>query len=473
MLFDGDQVNVAKPQVGDSSRRRIVGMVLVVYVLLIVEGALRKWVFPEFGQVLFFIRDPFVLAIYGMALVSGHWPYRSRWLTAALLLALLSLLLAVLQVAVGLGNPQAPLIFAAYGMRNYFFYIPLAFIVAEIFQLEDLRRVAIITFGFLVLSTFLVIIQFYSPIDSPINVGTADDPLLQFRGLGLDEKHTRPMGLFTSSAGQKQLVVSSLALVFAAWVGVFRRSGALRVLLPVATVGVLACLAFSGSRGAMLSAGLVVIAAIFAAARGGTEVGRGRLFFVVAAFFLVALVLVPLFFADGLAAFLGRWSEAQAYEMTQFSGGVFGRTLYGFIDFLRLLVGTPLLGFGIGMGGNAAILAATNAGGAGLQYSAETDWARHIVDLGPVLGLAFMTFRIGLVMAVTRRVLLSRSALATLLLGYLGYELLTGQITGHGTINGYAWLFTGFMLAAAKAQQIVAAPELSRLVDAPFPNLMR
>jgi hypothetical protein len=125
------------------------------------------------------------------------------------------------------------------------------------------------------------------------------------------------------------------------------------------------------------------------------------------------------------------------------------------------------------MGGNAAILAAANAGGAGLQYSAETDWARHIVDLGPVLGLAFMVFRIGLVIAVTRRVLVSRSVLATLLLGYLGYELLTGQITGQGTINGYAWLFTGFTLAAAKAQQIATAPDSPRLVEAPFPNLMR
>jgi hypothetical protein len=473
MMFDGERVGAVVPQIDDSSRRRIVGMVLFVYVLLIVEGALRKWVLPEFGQVLFFVRDPFVLAIYGMALTSGHWPHRSPWLTAALLLALLSFLLAVLQVAVGLGNPQAPLIFAAYGMRNYFFYIPLAFIVAEIFQLEDLRRVAVITFGFLVLSTFLVVVQFYSPVDSPINVGTADDPLLQFRGLGLDEKHTRPMGFFTSDGGQKQLVVSALALVLAAWGGVFHRGGLLRFLLPMATLGVLACLAFSGSRGAVLSAGLVFSAAMFAAARGGTEVGRGRLFFIVAGVFLLAAVLIPLLFADGLSAFLGRWSDAQAYERTQFSGGIFGRALYGFIDFSRLLVGTPLLGFGIGMGGNAAILAAANAGGAGLQYSAETDWARHIVDLGPVLGLAFMVFRIGLVIAVTRRVLLSRSVLATLLLGYLGYELLTGQITGQGTINGYAWLFTGFTLAAAKAQQIAAAPDSPRLVEAPFPNLMR
>ncbi len=474
MLFGIEQSGVSSVQVDDGPRRRIVGMVLVVYVLLIVEGALRKWALPEFGQVLFFVRDPFVLAIYGMALASGHWPRSSPLLTAALLLGLLSAVMAVVQVAVGLGNPQAPLLFAAYGMRSYFFYIPLAFVVAETFRLEDLRRVVIITFTFVVLSAFLVIAQFYSPVDAPINVGTADDPLLQFRGLGLNENHTRPMGFFTSDGGQKQLVVSALALVFAAWGGVFGRQGVLRILLPAATLGVVACLAFSGSRGAVLSAALVVIAAMFAAARGGSEVGRARLFAVVAAILLLATVLVPLLFADGLMAFLGRWQDAQAYETTQFSGGIFGRAIYGFIDFSRLLVGTPLLGYGIGMGGNAAILAAANAGGPGLQYSAETDWARHIVDLGPVLGLAFMVFRIGLVLVVVRRVLVSRSILATLLLGYLGYELLTGQITGQGTINGYAWMFTGFTLAAvASANRLASSPEVRPPMADNFPNLMR
>ena len=474
MLFDGDQVNVAKPQVGDSSRRRIVGMVLVVYVLLIVEGALRKWVLPEFGQVLFFIRDPFVLAIYGMALVSGHWPRSSPWLTAALVLALLSALLAVLQIALGLGNPQSPLLFSAYGLRNYFFYIPLAFIVAETFLLVDLQRVAVITFVLVSLSSLLVVFQFYSPVDAAINVGSSDDPLFQFRGLGLNEMRTRPMGFFTSDGGQKQLVVSGLALVVAGWSGVFVRGRVLRFLLPFATIGVLACLAFSGSRGAVLSAGLVLVATVFVTMRGGAEASRARLLGVVAVLVVLAVFLVHIFFADGLGAFLGRWNEAQNFESKQFSGGIFGRALYGFVDFVRLLSVTPLLGFGIGMGGNAATMAAAASGGQALPYYAETDWARHIVDLGPVLGLAFMVFRIGLVVEVARRVVSSRSVLATLLFGYLAYELLTGQITGQGTINGYAWMFTGFTLAAAASvNRVESTAEVGQSLDGRFPNLVR
>ncbi len=41
---------------------------MFVYLLLIFEGAIRKWMFPSLAQVLFFVRDPFVLTAYVLAL---------------------------------------------------------------------------------------------------------------------------------------------------------------------------------------------------------------------------------------------------------------------------------------------------------------------------------------------------------------------------------------------------------------------
>ena len=85
-----------------------------------------------------------------------------------------------------------------------------------------------------------------------------------------------------------------------------------------------------------------------------------------------------------------------------------------------------------------------------------------------------MVFRIGLVVEVARRVVSSRSVLATLLFGYLAYELLTGQITGQGTINGYAWMFTGFTLAAAASvNRVESTAEVGQSLDGRFPNLVR
>jgi len=37
-----------------------------------------------------------------------------------------------------------------------------------------------------------------------------------------------------------------------------------------------------------------------------------------------------------------------------------------------------------------------------------------------------------------------------LLFGYAGYVVLLGQITGNGSINVYAWLFSGLCIAATR-----------------------
>jgi hypothetical protein len=281
------------------------------------------------------------------------------------------------------------------------------------------------------------------------------------------------MGVFTSDAGQKQLLVSAFAMVLAGWSGVMVSGGFSRLLLPFATAAVLTCLAYSGSRGAILSSGLVLFAAMFAIARGGNEASRARMLAVLFGVTILATVLGFTFFADGLSAFVERWNTANSYESQHFSGGVLGRALYGFVDFVRLLTTTPLLGYGIGMAGNAAMQVAMSSG-MSLKYSVETDWARHMVDLGPVLGMFFMVSRIALVFAVARYVLVSRSILAMLLFGYLGYELLLGQITGHGTINGYAWVFLGFTLAAAGAsRQQISVPLAPAATNLRFSNLMR
>ena len=58
----------------ERARHRIVSLVMLVYLLLILEGALRKWLLPSFGQLLFFIRDPFVVWIYWIAARNGFIP---------------------------------------------------------------------------------------------------------------------------------------------------------------------------------------------------------------------------------------------------------------------------------------------------------------------------------------------------------------------------------------------------------------
>ena len=61
----------------------------VYFWLLLLEGALRKWIVPQLSNPLLVIRDPFVLAIYYYALRAHVFP-RNGWTISLLILGALS-----------------------------------------------------------------------------------------------------------------------------------------------------------------------------------------------------------------------------------------------------------------------------------------------------------------------------------------------------------------------------------------------
>jgi hypothetical protein len=467
-------MNAAK----ERGRRKLVAVITLIYLLLIFEGVLRKWLFPSISQALFFVRDPFVLVACWLAFRHGFVPKGSGFFTVGVAIGFCAFLLVAAQLLSAAGSVDGALLLAAYGWRNYFLYLPLAFVIGAAFQRPDLERIVKITLLLAVPISVLVFLQFISPLTSPINVGFGADESLQFRGLTVDQFHTRPMGTFTSDVGQKEFTVSALAMALSLWLApVARRYVKFWILLP-ATGAVLACLAVSGSRGAMLHSGILMIAAAGCAfvIRGGGVSARAVIWPSVIG--VIAVALYPVLFPDGYSTFMARWNAAALVETQAFSLGVFGRALYGFVDFFYLLGDTPVLGYGLGLAGNASHTLGIAI--QGFEGWAETDWARHIVDLGPVVGLVFIVYRIALVGWLGVRCLRGArrdgDPTAVLLFAFVSIELLYGQISGHGTINGYAWLFTGFCLAAASPAHGATAAETARETVEPqprFANLMR
>ena len=467
-----------RPDATERARRQVVGLVTIFYLLLIFEGALRKWLLTSYGQPLFFIRDPVVLAIYALAFRHGFYTRRNFLASAAISFGALGLLLIVVQamgVAATIG--KWPLL-AAYGWRNYFLYIPLPFVIGETLKAPDLERIGKITFLLAIPIAALVLLQFRSPLDAPINVGFGASAAAQFRGLAVDENHTRPMGTFTSDVGQKEFVVTSLALLLALWIAPAARRYLKFWQMMLATGALLTCLAVSGSRGAMLASALVVMAAVLS-----VTVVRGsrvslRTVLVPAILVLVAAALYPVLFPEGYSTFMNRWSEAQAAETQMFAGGIVGRSLYGMYDFIGFLKDAPLTGYGLGLAGNASLTLGVTI--PGMSGWAEADWSRHIVDLGPIVGVMFIAYRVALVIWLARVSVLGArdtgTQLPIILFSCCFFELLCGQITGHGTINGYVWLFMGLTLVAAKPgtpEPEACATGESDAAATPFPNLLR
>lgn len=460
----------------ERGRRWIVALTIFVILMLVFEGALRKWVIPSQARLLFFVRDPFVLAIYAIALGSGWWPRGRVLLTAGLAFAVVGLLLAGMQLMGGAAAAGQQLLLGVYGWRNYFLYIPLLFVIGNTFRRRDVALVAKIVLLLSVPIGALVVLQFFSPLGAPINVGIADDAALQFRGLGLVGGRTRPMGPFTSDVGQREFTVVALAFVIAGWLAAARVRAVPRWLLLVGTCGALLCLGVGASRGAMIHVALLVLAAIGSALVLRASATTLRALILVPLLAVAAYYLYPVLVPEAHEAFTERWQAAAAIEAEHFGLGIVGRALYGFVDFAKLMGGAPLLGYGLGFGGNARLLLGIEI--EGFEGWAETDWARHVVDLGPLLGPLYIAFRVALatwLLVVAVRALRSRGdPLALMLAVYACVQILQGQLTGHGSVHGFAWVFGGLALAAAGAADAVGAAAPVRGPPGPrFPNLLR
>jgi hypothetical protein len=441
----------------ERARRHVVGVVLLVYLLLIFEGSIRKWLVPQFSLYVFFIRDPFVLYAYFLAFQYGLWPKRSNLLWAIGGLAALGLVVG-LGAMVTSGAGDGALVLTVYGWRNYFFYAPLAFLIGATFLEEDLRRILRWTLILAVPVGVLVAMQFFSPPGSPVNVGSAEDAALQFSGIALDALHTRPMGTFSSQATQAQFVATSFAALLAFFIMPRRaRKTSLALLVPAAC-GVATCIALGGSRGALLHCALIAVVGMSLAVVGRTAALKMRAVALPVVLAVAFAVLYPIIFPEGFRAFTTRWETAAAAESRV--GGIFGRALYDLHDFTRLIEGTPVVGYGLGMGGNAATTLGLNQSASVAIPYTESDWARHIVDLGPIFGVLYILLRIVLILwlaiVVLRATRRGAGPWPLLLFAYVWLVLLSGQITGQGGINGYVWLFAGLTIAASAPGRVAA-----------------
>src|ERR1051325_3936977 len=116
--------------------RRLIWLYLI---LLIVEGALRKWVFPALSNPLLIIRDPVVILIYILALKARCFAW-NRYNVSLALIAGLSWLVGFL-VLIPYLSPVTVLLVTGYGVRSSFLHLPLIFVIPAVFDIEDVKRI--------------------------------------------------------------------------------------------------------------------------------------------------------------------------------------------------------------------------------------------------------------------------------------------------------------------------------------------
>lgn len=252
----------------------------------------------------------------------------------------------------------------------------------------------------------------------------------------------RPSGTFSFVTG----MVSFLALGSAFLFDEFLERSA-RPRLWLATVAMVLALGISGSRSAILCVGIV------AAAAGSMCVkNRSRLWRIAAPLAAAALAYGMLHrladFREGVSVDKGRFDSAGGLKE-----GIWDRWFGDFVLAWDAERDAHWLGAGLGLGTNVGAGLAT---GTRQFLLAEAEWARIILESGPLLGPAYIALRVGIAIYLFRgsmRALRERNdALPGLLLAAGALDLTTGQ-WGQSTVSGFAVFTAGLCLASSAGEE--------------------
>lgn len=420
-------------------------LIWIYYILLLVEGALRKWVFPGQADALLIIRDPVALLIYALAIASGQFPL-NKWILAVGCLFFASILASF---AAG----QTNLLILAYGLRTNYFHLPLIWIMVAVLDRNDLKHLGTFTLLTVVPMAIIMVMQFRSPMDAWINRGVGGSEDGQIFGA---EGKIRPPGLFAFITGPQLFLPFATAFFLHQ---ITKRENRYLPWLFVVACGVLIAIALpvSISRTAVLSTGLVGV--VFVAAQVLTTQSPGAILkpaFGLLAIF-IALSALPVF-KEGRDVFMSRWEFAAVEEDGDGWKNVKTRTLSGLLVSFEALPRAKAFGEGIGVGSNVGTRLRTGLIGFGL---AEEEWSKIFLELGPVLGLSFILFRVALTIHLgisgLQSLIQTKDPLALLLFFGTGAAVFQFQ-WGPPTILGFAVFGAGCTLVAAR-ETLVAAPQ--------------
>lgn len=408
--------------------RPLKAAIAVYFWLLLLEGVLRKWVLPGFTDLLYVVRDPVVLVIYVLALRARVFPFRPAVLVLVFM-ALLSFIFALLN--------DVSLLTVLFGVRTDFLHLPLVFVMGATLDRDDVLR-----FGRWTLFAALPIVllmwrQFNSSSESWLNVGAGGSEGGQLRGaLG----RIRPPGPFSFVSGVVAFFSLAGAFAFQGWM---ERGTYNRVLLWTATAGVLLAIPISISRS--LSGALVVVV-VFGLAAVLRDLRNARAFLGLLLFCALAYALVSN--TDIMDAYRVRWEESMQAGNAGFSGSVVWRLVGEFTGPFKLAGSVPFAGHGIGVGTLAGARLAT---GKVSFLLAESELSRVIMELGPMLGFAFIAWRVWLALLLVRHglraIAADGNALPWLLASATIVPVVSGQ-WGQNTSLGFAVFVAGLSLGA-------------------------
>ena len=420
-------------------------LIWLYFLLLIYEGALRKWVVPGLANPLLIVRDPVVLLIYGLALSKGVFPSDSfvGWIIG---LGILNFFVSLIfGVGTGIGN----LLVSVYGWRTDFLHLPLIFLMPKVLTPRNVRALCV---GLLITAlpmAFLVMVQFKAGPTAWVNVGVGGGEGGQ---LDVGFGKIRPPGTFSFTNGLADYItIVAGCLLYA----VLDKKYYPRWLLFSAAPATILMVVISGSRATVSAVFISVAVLALICLRRPSYIGGSFQFVLLALPGMWLITSLPVF-QEGMMVHANRLGESGGGVQH----GIIERALGDYLDGIYAIPDAPIFGYGLGIGTNAG---AGMIGGERGFLLAEGEWARVIKEGGPIFGVAFLLLRVAIAaymgwmasFAFERR----QNPLPLLVFSASFLLVMQGQF-GQPTALGFAVVGAGLCLAAMNVEE-VADPGMS------------
>jgi len=432
----------------------------LVMVVLVVEGALRKWLFPGAQDLVYLGKDVILIGVYaGYLRQRGQLRYRPPALPVLYTVLAFGAVFGLLQIF----NPNLPnLLVGVFGWKAYFLYVPILVVLPACFPTDrDLVTFLRRYIQFSIPVGILALAQFLSPASSSLNTyaRAAEDTAGGYISTFGSSEFVRVTATFSYITGYASYLVA-MTIIVLSYLALtrWRLQGSITIYgaLGMAMLGML----MTGSRGPVLMLVLLFPIYWWLAVMRGTEGGAtfGRLLIGLA----MLGILINALGGNAVAAFRGRAASS--------SGDFLSRITVPFESPWEVLPSSGLVGYGIG----ATHQTATAFTQGLVPYSwlhgvgAEVESGRVMLELGPVGFFLVYFIRLFMIAFALQQVLALRTtfhrAVATACLMFFLAQLL-GSVIFDVTSDLYYWFFGGLLLAVmrldrlavARAQRTVAA----------------
>jgi hypothetical protein len=347
---------------------------LTAWVTVLLQGALRKWVFPG-ATIVYLVQDVPLAIAYAYALRKNIlWTGRLAGLCACI--TALLFVQAMLQIIFIDHNPLVAMI----GLHHYIFYLPMLFFIPPCMTPHNVRRFLRLNLWINIPMGLLATLQAVSPRGAWVNRTVAGDDMA-FQVGGSDA--VRAMGTFSFTLMFSIWCGIAVALVIGEWLlPPSRRAYQSRSLLLASTASAAVATMVSGSRTAVFLAAAAFVGAIAAVivTRNYAHLLRfGAILILLPMLGLLSYLLAPKSFDANLQRFTDPGNQG---EMRQ-------RALNMTVGFLAEPKFSTL-GMGIGIGIQAASVGSANAYSVSLS---EYDSTRIVEELGTFTGVFLVLLR--------------------------------------------------------------------------------